>query len=122
MAATSDLVLKNFASANVTFTPSVAVTGGFQYADSSATPGSPRTLTVKHALLAANAANGTETHSLRFDHTVADSLGSMRTTSATLTFRIPRTGPNLANRRDIWSFVKDFLTDVNVEKLVLGGF
>lgn len=122
MAATSDLTLKNFADANVTFTPSVAVAGGFQYADSSATPASPRTLTIKHALLAANAANGTETHSLRFDHTVADSLGAMRTASATLTFRIPRSGPNLANRRDLWTFVKNFLTDANVEKLVIGGF
>lgn len=122
MAATSDLILKNFASADVTFTPSVAVTGGFQYADSSATPASPRSLTVKHALLAANAANGTETHSLRFDHTVADSLGAMRTASVTLTFRIPRSGPSLANRRDLWSFVKNFLSDANVEKLALGGF
>lgn len=122
MAATSDISLNDYAGVAKTFTPSVAVSGGYQYADTSSVPGSPRTLTVKHSMLSANSANGTEVHSLRFDHTVADSLGAMRTAGFTLTMRIPRTGPTLGNRRDLWSFVKNFLNDSNVEKLALGGF
>jgi hypothetical protein len=122
MAATSDIVLADYSAANKTFTPSVQVSGGFAYADTSSTVASPRSLTVKHTVLAASAATGTEVHSMNFAHTVVDSVGSPQTVSATLTFRVPRTGPTLANRRDLWTFVKNFLTDTNVEKLLIGGF
>lgn len=123
MAATADIVLADYSAANKTFTPSVAVSNGNQYADVSSTVASPRSLTVKHVLLPASAQTGVEVHSLAFAHTAVDSVsGKMYTVSVTLTFRVPRTGPTLGNRRDLWTFVKNFLTDTNIEKLLIGGF
>lgn len=122
MAATSDVTLADYSAANKVFTPSVSVKGGYVYADTASSIASPRTMTVKHTVLAASAQTGNEIHSVQFNHTVADPLGRNQTVGLTLTFRVPRTGPTLANRRDLWSFVKNFLTDANVEKLLLGGF
>lgn len=122
MAATSDIILNDYGAVAKTFTPSVSVANGFQYSDTGSSIASPRTLQVKHVVLPANAQSGTEVHSLSFAHTVPDSLGANRTASVALTFRVPRTGPTLANRRDLWSFVKNFLTDANIEKLLIGGF
>lgn len=122
MAATSDIILADYSAANKTFTPSVAVSGGYQYADTASSIASPRTLTVKHSVLPASAQSGVEVHSLQFNHTVADTLSKQQTTGLTVTFRVPRTGPTLANRRDLWTFAKNFLSDANVEKLLLGGF
>ena len=122
MAATSDITLADYSATNKVFTPSVAVNGGYQYADTASSIASPRTMTVKHSVLPASAQSGVEVHSIQFNHTVADSLSKQQTVGAVLTFRVPRTGPTLANRRDLWTFVKNFLTDANVEKLLLGGF
>lgn len=123
MAATSDLVLADYSAANKTFTPAVAIKNGYQYQDTSSTIASPRTLQVKHVVLPASAQTGVETHSASFGHTVVDATtGKPFTAVATVTFRIPRTGPTLGNRRDLWTFIKNFLTDANVEKLLIGGF
>lgn len=123
MAATADIVLADYASVNKTFSPSIAVPNGSQYADVSSTASQPRTLQIKHIMQAANASTGVDVHTVSFAHTVLDSVTSKPyTVSLSMTFRVPRTGPNLTNRRDLWSFAKNFLTDTNVEKLLLGGF
>lgn len=123
MAATSDLILADYSAANKTFTPAIAISNGYQYSDTSSTIASPRTLQVKHITLPASAQTGVETHSVSFGHTVVDSVtGKPFTAVATLTLRVPRTGPTLGDRRDLWTFIKNFLTDVNVEKLLIGGF
>jgi hypothetical protein len=122
MAATSDIILNDYAAAAKTFTPAVQVSGGYSYADTTSSVASPRNLVIKHVMLAASAKTGTEVHSINFNHTVADSLGNPQTISTTLTFRVPRTGPTVGHRRDLWSFIRNFLTDANVEKLLIGGF
>jgi len=122
MSATSDITLADYSAANKTFTPAVQVANGYSYSDTASTVASPRSLVVKHVMLAANAKTGTEVHSIAFNHTVVDSLGSPQTASCVFTLRVPRTGPTLANRRDLWTFTKNFLSDANVEKLCIGGF
>lgn len=123
MAATTDITLADYSAASKTFTPSVAIANGSQYQDTGSSIASPRTLQVKHILLPASAQTGVETHSISFGHTVVDAVnGKPFTAVATLTLRIPRTGPTLGNRRDLWTFVKNFLTDANIEKLLIGGF
>lgn len=123
MAATTDITLADFSATNKVFTPAVAIANGYQYSDTGSTIASPRTLQVKHILLPASAQTGVETHSISFGHTVADAVtGKPFTAVATLSLRIPRTGPTLNNRRDLWTFVKNFLTDANIEKLLIGGF
>lgn len=123
MAATADITLADYSAANKVFTPAIAIANGYQYSDTASTIASPRTLQVKHVTLPASAQTGVETHSVSFGHTVVDATtGKPFTAVATLSFRIPRTGPTLGNRRDLWTFVKNFLTDTNVEKLLIGGF
>lgn len=122
MAATADIILPDYSATSKTFTPSIALKGGFQYNDTSSTVASPRTLQVKHTMLAPNVSNGTDVHSISFGHTVLDSVGKPYTVVAGLTFRVPRAGPSIGNRRDLWTFIKNFLTDANVEKLLIGGF
>lgn len=123
MAATADIVLADYSSTNKTFSPSIAVAGGFRYADTASTASQPRTLQVKHIMQAANASTGTDVHTISFAHTVLDSVTSKPyTVSVSTTIKVPRVGPTLGNRRDLWSFLKNFLTDANVEKLLLGGF
>lgn len=122
MAATADITLADYSAANETFTPSIAIKGGYQYNDTSSTVASPRTLQVKHSMLSPSANTSTDVHTISFGHTVLDSVGKPYTAVVSLTFRIPRAGPTIGNRRDLWTFVKNFLTDANVEKLLIGGF
>ena len=122
MAATVDITLADYSAANKTFTPSITVKNGYQYNDTSSTVASPRTVQIKHTMLAANAASGSDVHSVSFGHTVLDTAGKPQTAVVGVTFRVPRAGPTLGNRRDLWTFVKNFLTDTNVEKLLIGGF
>lgn len=123
MAATADITLADYSSTNKTFSPSIAVANGSQYADVASTASQPRTLQIKHIMQPANASTGVDVHTVSFAHTVLDSVTSKPyTASVGLTIRVPRVGPTLANRRDLWTFIKNFLTDTNVEKLLIGGF
>lgn len=122
MAATADITLADYSAANKTFTPSIAIKGGYQYNDTSSTVAGPRTLQVKHSMLGPSANNSTDVHTVSFGHTVLDSVGKPYTAVVSMTFRIPRAGPTIGDRRDLWTFIKNFLTDANVEKLLIGGF
>lgn len=122
MAATSDITVADHGTTNRTFTPAVQVKDGYQYGDTSATAASPRTLTVKHVMGNPTAQSAVDVHVVSLAHTVADDAGLPRTASLTMTLRVPHSGPTSANRLDLVSFVKNFLTDANVAKLEIGGF
>lgn len=123
MAASADIVLADYSAANKTFSPSIAVANGSQYVDVSSTVTSPRTLQIKHIMQPASGNTGADVHTVSFAHTVLDSVTSKPyTASIALTLRVPKVGPTIGNRRDLWTFVKNFLTDANVEKLLIGGF
>lgn len=123
MSATIDISLADYSAASKTFTPAVQIANGYQYSDTSSTVNSPRTLQVKHVMLPVSAQTGVDVHTVSFAHTVPDgTLGKNFTASVALTLRIPRTGPTLTNRRDLWTFIKNFLNDANVEKLLIGGY
>lgn len=123
MAATSDIpLLAHDGTTTIVFTPSVAVANGSEYADTVSTAASPRRLVVKHVLSNVGNPSSSDVHSLSFSHHVADSVGVLRPASVTLTFRVPHAGPTADNRLDLVAFVKNFLTDANVTKLLIGGF
>lgn len=122
MAATSDIVINDHSATARTFTPGVQVKDGYQYGDTSSSAASPRTLTVKHIMGNPASQGAVDVHSCSFAHTAVDDAGFPRTAVATLTLRVPHSGPTSANRLDLASFVKNLLTDANLAKLEIGGF
>lgn len=121
MAATADIALPNFAAVSKTFTPSVAVPNGYDYRETSSPMAAPMTLRVTHVLPAASS-NANTKCGVRFTKVALNGSAQIRTGYVDVTFSAPKDGVVAADISDLGAYVRNFLTDANITKLLLGGY
>jgi len=121
MAATTDIVINNFAAAAKTFIPTVQLPKGYQYRDSGSTADAPRTIDVLHEMGPSGSASNSK-HTVVFRQVRANSAGQLRTEYVKVEYSKPVDGTTPTDSSDLGAFVRNFLTDANLGKLMLGGF
>lgn len=121
MAATADITINNNAAVAKTFSPSIQVPNGYQYRETGSPADAPRTLDVLHVI--ANAASSSNSkHTLLFKQLRANGASLMRTGYIKTEISVPKDGLTATDVSDLAAFIRNFLTDANLQKVLLGGF
>lgn len=121
MAATTDITINNFAAAAKIFTPSVAVQNGYDYREASSPAAAPLFLRVTHQIAAPSSISNTKA-GVKFTKAAMNAASQMRTGYIDVSISIPKDGLTSTDVSDLGAFVRNFLTDANINKLVIGGF
>lgn len=121
MAATQDITINNFAAVAKVFSPSIAVPNGFDYREMSSPMASPMTLRVTHTIPTASAAANTKA-GVRFQKVGLNAAAVVKTGYIDVTISVPKDGVTTADLSDLGAYVRNFLSDANITKLVAGGF
>lgn len=121
MAATADISINNNSAVAKTFTPSVAVANGYDYRETSSPIAAPSTLRITHVLPAASSAANTKA-GVRFTKVALNGASQIRTGYIDITISVPKDGVVAGDVSDMGAYVRNFLTDANITKLLLGGF
>lgn len=121
MAATTDISINNQSAVAKTFTPSIAVANGYDYRETSSPISAPSTLRVTHVLPAASSSANTKA-GVRFTKVALNSASQIRTGYIDVTISVPKDGVTAADVSDMGAYVRNFLSDANITKLLLGGF
>lgn len=121
MAATTDITIPNFAAVSKTFSPSVAVPNGSDYREMSSPMAAPMTLRVVHTIPQANAAANTKA-GVRFQKVALNTAAQVKTGYIDVVISVPKDGVTSADLSDLGAYVRNFLSDANITKLVAGGF
>lgn len=121
MAATADISINNFAAVAKIFTPSVSVPNGFDYREISTPAAAPLVLRVTHQI-AAPSSNSNTKAGVRFTKSALNSASAVRTGYVDVTISAPKDGLTTGDISDLGAFVRNFLTDANLTKLLLGGY
>lgn len=123
MAATSAITIKNNAASDVTFTPSIQVKDGYEYRDTShnITLAAPRTMLVTHRMVGPASASN-DLHILRFTQVRLNETSQVRTAYIEVKISVPKDGPTATDVSDEGAFVRNFLTDANLTKILQGQY
>lgn len=123
MAATAAITIKNNAASDVTFTPSIQVKDGYEYRDTShnTTLAAPRTMLVTHRMVGPASASN-DLHILRFTQVRLNETSQVRTAYIEVKISVPKDGPTATDISDEGAFVRNFLTDVNLTKVLQGQY
>lgn len=121
MAATADISINNFAAVAKTFTPAVAVPQGYDYRETSAPASAPLFLRVTHNIAAASSVSNSK-FGVRFTKAAPNAASILRTGYIDVVLSYPKDGLSPTDISDLGAFVRNFLTDANITKLMLGGF
>ena len=123
MAATAAITIKNNAASDVTFTPSVQVKDGYEYRDISHnnTLAAPRTMLVTHRMVGPASASN-DLHILRFTQVRLNETSQVRTAYIEVKISVPKDGPTATDVSDEGAFVRNFLTDANLTKILQGQY
>lgn len=121
MAATTDITINNNSASAKVFTPSVQLPKGYQYRETSSTADAPQTLDVLHELPTTGSSSNAK-HTIAFRRVRANSASKLKTGYASLIISVPPDGLTAADVSDLVAFVRNFMTDANLQKLLLGGF
>lgn len=93
---------------------------GTRRLDNGTSLSAPRAMLIKHTSSGAGS-KVVDRHLLSFTHTLVDSAGIPYTATANLTIAVPRNSTVTAtNVKDLWYFIKNFLTDANLTSVLLG--
>lgn len=108
------------AAANKTFTPTILVAGGSQYAETT----SPfRVATIKHTMPNLGQTGAVDKHLVQFQHMVPDALGKPVFATVNITVQFPRNTVSRANLNDLLAFAKNFIgSSTIVDGLVIGDY
>lgn len=88
--------------------------------DSASTATQPRKLAIRHTVQGKGVA-AVDRHLVQFSDTKLDAAGNPVTAVVNLTIAVPRSSTITAtNIKDLWYFVKNFVTDANLDSLKLG--
>jgi len=121
MAATVDLSINNFAAVAKTFSPTVAVKDGYDYREMSSPITAPMTLRVTH-VIPAPTSNSNTIAGVRFQKVALNASSQVRTGYVDLKISVPKDGLVAGDISDLGAFLRNFLTDANLTKLISGGF
>lgn len=123
MAATAAITIKNNAASDVTFTPSIQVKDGYEYRDTThnMTLAAPRTMLVTHRMVGPASASN-DLHILRFTQVRLNGTSQVRTAYIEVKISVPKDGPTATDVSDEGAFVRNFLTDVNLTKILQGQY
>lgn len=121
MAATLDISINNFAAAAKVFTPSVAVPNGYDYRETTSLAAAPMILRVTHVIPGAGSSSNTKA-GIRFTQGRANGAAQMRTGYIDVQISVPKDGVTDTDISDMGAYVRNFLTDANLKKLILGGY
>lgn len=121
MAATSPITINNNAAVAQTFNPSVAISGGFEYRNGASTVAAPQTIEITHDMKVA-ASTSNDRHAVTFKQARANALASMRTGFVQVTLSVPKDGLTATDVSDLGAYVRNFLTDANISKILLGQY
>ena len=123
MAATAAITIKNNAAGDVIFTPSIQVKDGYEYRDTSHnnTLAAPRTMLVTHRMVGPASASN-DLHILRFTQVRLNETSQVRTAYIEVKISVPKDGPNATDVSDEGAFVRNFLTDANLTKILQGQY
>lgn len=121
MAATADITINNFAAVAKVFTPSVAVQNGFDYRETSTPAAAPLVLRITHQIAAPSSQSNTKA-GVRFTKAAMNSASAIRTGYIDLVVSVPKDGLTSTDISDLGAFVRNFLTDANLAKLIIGGY
>lgn len=121
MAATSSIVINNNAAVAQTFNPSVAISGGFEYRNGASTIQAPQTVEITHDMKAAASASN-DRHTIIFKQARANGLAQMRTGFLSIALSIPKDGLTSVDVSDLGAYMRNFLTDANIAKILLGQY
>lgn len=121
MAATTDITINNFSAVAKVFTPSVAVQNGFEYRETSSPAAAPLVLRVTHNIAPASSISNSK-QGVRFTKAAMNASAQIRTGYIDIVLSHPKDGLSATDLSDLGAFVRNFLTDANLTKLMLGGF
>lgn len=121
MAATQDISINNFAAVAKTFAPSVSVLNGYDYRETSSPAAAPLSLRITHNISAPSSISNSK-HGVRFTKAAMNASSQLRTGYIDVVVSHPKDGLTAADVSDLGAFVRNFLTDVNLTKLMLGGY
>ena len=123
MAATAAITIKNNAASDVIFTPSIQVKDGYEYRDTSHnnTLAAPRTMLVTHRMVGPASASN-DLHILRFTQVRLNGTSQVRTAYIEVKISVPKDGPTATDVSDEGAFVRNFLTDANLTKILQGQY
>lgn len=121
MAATADISINNNSAVPKVFTPSIAVANGYDYRETTSPISAPSTLRITHVLPAASSAANTKV-GVRFTKVALNSASQIRTSYIDVAISVPKDGVTAIDVEDMGAYVRNFLTDANITKLLLGGF
>lgn len=121
MSATTDITINNFAAVAKVFTPSVAVPNGNDYRETSSPASAPLVLRVTHNIAAASSVSNSKA-GVRFTKAAPNAASILRTGYIDVVLSYPKDGLSATDISDLGAFVRNFLTDANLTKLMLGGY
>lgn len=121
MAATTDLILKNLANGDITFTPSVAIPNGYQYRDLSIPLPGLGTLDVSHKIAPMNSVSNS-VHIVRIAKTTLNAAGQPRLGYVEYRISHPRDAITEAHMADSNAEMKSLMSDANFKALMMGKF
>jgi len=121
MAATTSISVNNLAAVSQTFNPSVQIDKGYEYRNGASTIAAPQTLEITHDMKAASSTSN-DKHSVTFKQARANAVGSMRTGYLSLSISVPKDGLTTTDVSDLGAYIRNFVTDANLSKLLLGQY
>lgn len=121
MAATTSLTINNNAAVAQTFNPSVAIDKGYEYRNGASTVSAPQTIEITHDMKAAASASN-DRHTVVFKQARANASAHMRTGFVQVTLSVPKDGLTATDVSDLGAYTRNFLTDANISKILLGQY
>lgn len=116
-------VVNNNAAAAITFNPTVAITGGQQYIDSSSNMLAPRIAQVKHTIPPISSNKSADRHFVQFSKTMYDATGVAYVASVGVSVVIPRQVVTNSEVADLRKFGANFInTDTIWNGFVVGDY
>lgn len=114
--------LKNSAAADQTFTPTILVSGGTQYANTTS-PTIGETASVKHTMPPASQISAVDRHLVQFQVLKVDSNGKPVFATLNVTISMPRSVVSRADLNHLLAHASDLLSDtVIIDTLLLGDY